>query len=61
MNLQGFAPRRIRDEELSQLACTHVVLGCERFQKLMGHKHISTTGLYCEVSDEMLRNAVELV
>ena len=30
-------------------------------QKLMGHKHISTTALYCEVSDDMLRNAVELV
>jgi len=30
-------------------------------QKLMGHKHISTTALYCDISDEMLRNAVELV
>jgi site-specific recombinase XerD len=30
-------------------------------QKLMGHKHISTTALYCEVSDDMLRSAVELV
>ena len=36
-------------------------VGMRTIQKLMGHKHISTTGLYCEVSDEMLRNAVELV
>jgi hypothetical protein len=30
-------------------------------RKLMGHQHISTTALYCDVSDEQLRNAVELV
>jgi integrase/recombinase XerD len=36
-------------------------VGMRTIQKLMGHKHISTTALYCEVSDEMLRNAVELV
>jgi len=30
-------------------------------QKLMGHRHIGTTSLYCDVSDETLRNAVELL
>ena len=30
-------------------------------QRLMGHRHIGTTALYCEVSDEVMRNAVELV
>jgi site-specific recombinase XerD len=36
-------------------------VGMRTIQKLMGHKHISTTALYCDVSDEQLRNAVELV
>jgi len=27
----------------------------------MGHKHIGTTALYCDVSDDTLRKAVELV
>jgi integrase/recombinase XerD len=36
-------------------------VGMRTIQKLMGHKHIGTTALYCEVSDEVLRNAVELV
>ena len=36
-------------------------VGMRTIQKLMGHKNISTTALYCDVSDEMLRNAVELV
>ncbi|MGA8434109.1 MAG: site-specific integrase, partial [Methyloceanibacter sp.] len=36
-------------------------VGMRTIQKLMGHKHISTTALYCDVSDDMLRNAVELV
>jgi len=27
----------------------------------MGRRHISTTALYCEVSEDMLRWAVELV
>jgi site-specific recombinase XerD len=30
-------------------------------QKLMAHRNIGTTALYCDVSDEMLRNAVELL
>jgi site-specific recombinase XerD len=30
-------------------------------QKLMGHKHIGTTALYCEVNEDLMRNAVELV
>ncbi len=28
-------------------------------QKLMGHKHIGTTALYCDVSDDKLRKAVQ--
>ncbi len=36
-------------------------VGMRTIQQLMGHKHISTTALYCDVSDEMLRQAVELV
>lgn len=36
-------------------------VGMRTIQKLMGHRHIGTTALYCEVSDETLRNAVELV
>ena len=36
-------------------------IGMRTIQMLMGHKHISTTALYCDVSDEQLRNAVELV
>jgi site-specific recombinase XerD len=30
-------------------------------QRLMGHKHIGTTALYCEVSEDTMRKAVELV
>ena len=36
-------------------------VGMRTIQRLMGHRHIGTTALYCEVSDTMLRNAVELV
>ena len=36
-------------------------VGMRTIQKLMGHQHISTTALYCDVSDDVLRNAVELV
>jgi integrase/recombinase XerD len=36
-------------------------VGMRTIQKLMGHRHIGTTALYCDVSDDMLRNAVELV
>jgi integrase/recombinase XerD len=36
-------------------------VGMRTIQKLMGHRHIGTTALYCEVSEETLRNAVELV
>ncbi len=36
-------------------------VGMKTIQKLMGHRHIGTTALYCEVSDETLRNAVELL
>jgi integrase/recombinase XerD len=36
-------------------------IGMRTIQKLMGHQHISTTALYCDVSDDTLRNAVELV
>lgn len=30
-------------------------------QKLMGHKNIQTTSVYVYASDDMLRNAVELI
>ena len=36
-------------------------IGMRTIQKLMGHRHIGTTALYCEVSDIVMRNAVELV
>jgi integrase/recombinase XerD len=36
-------------------------VGMRTIQKLMGHRNIGTTALYCEVSDETMRNAVELV
>jgi integrase/recombinase XerD len=36
-------------------------VGMRTIQKLMGHRHIGTTSLYCEVSDTAMRNAVELV
>jgi integrase len=35
-------------------------VGMRTIQKLMGHMDISTTSLYCDLSDEMLRNEVEL-
>ena len=34
-------------------------VGMKTIQKLMGHRHIGTTALYCEVSDETMRNAVD--
>jgi integrase/recombinase XerD len=37
------------------------LVGMRTIQKLMGHKHIGTTALYCDVSEDTLRNAVELV
>jgi integrase/recombinase XerD len=36
-------------------------IGMRTIQKLMGHRNIATTALYCEVSEEVMRNAVELV
>jgi integrase/recombinase XerD len=36
-------------------------VGMRTIQKLMGHRHIGTTALYCDVSDDVMRNAVELV
>jgi integrase/recombinase XerD len=36
-------------------------IGMRTIQKLMGHKYIGTTALYCDVSDDLLRNAVEVV
>lgn len=36
-------------------------VGMRTIQKLMGHRHIATTALYCEVSEDVMRNAVELV
>jgi integrase/recombinase XerD len=36
-------------------------VGMKTIQKLMGHRHIGTTALYCDVSDATMRNAVELL
>jgi integrase/recombinase XerD len=36
-------------------------VGMRTIQKLMGHKHIGTTALYCDVSETIMRGAVELV
>ena len=36
-------------------------IGMRTIQKLMGHRHIGTTALYCEVNEDLMRNAVELV
>lgn len=36
-------------------------VGMKTIQKLMGHRHIGTTALYCDVSEETLQKAVELV
>lgn len=36
-------------------------VGMRTIQRLMGHKHIGTTALYCDVSDAIMRSAVELV
>jgi site-specific recombinase XerD len=36
-------------------------VGMRTIQKLMGHRHIGTTALYCDVSEETVHNAVELV
>jgi len=33
-------------------------VGMRTIQRLMGHRHIGTTALYCEVSDEILRGEV---
>ena len=36
-------------------------VGMRTIQRLMGHRNIQTTALYCDVSDTVMRNAVELV
>jgi integrase/recombinase XerD len=36
-------------------------VGIRTIQKLMGHRYIGTTAPYCDVSEDTLRNAVELV
>jgi integrase/recombinase XerD len=36
-------------------------VGMRTIQRLMGHRNIGTTALYCDVSDQAMRNAVELV
>jgi integrase/recombinase XerD len=35
-------------------------VGMRTIQRLMGHKHIGTTALYCEVSEAAMRSAIEL-
>lgn len=36
-------------------------VGMKTIQRLMGHKNIATTAIYCEVSEATMRSAVELV
>lgn len=36
-------------------------VGMKTIQRLMGHKNIATTALYCEVSEKIMRGAVELL
>ena len=36
-------------------------VGMKTIQRLMGRKNITTTALYCDISDQTMRNAVELV
>mgnify|MGYP001552956826 CR=1 FL=1 len=36
-------------------------VGMRTIQKLMGHQHIATTAIYCDVSDDVLHRAVNLV
>ena len=36
-------------------------VGMKTIQKLMGHKHIGATALYCDISDDQLQKAVELL
>jgi len=36
-------------------------VGMKTIQRLMGHKNIATTAVYCEVSDTVMRGAVELI
>jgi len=36
-------------------------VGMRTIQRLMGHRNIQTTALYCDVSDDTMRNAVKLV
>jgi integrase/recombinase XerD len=59
--LAGSGHFRIQGGGRSRRGLNAKGVGMRTIQKLMGHKHISTTALYCDVSDEMLRSAVELV
>jgi len=36
-------------------------VGMKTIQRLMGHKNIQTTAMYCEVSEAVMRGAVELI
>jgi integrase/recombinase XerD len=36
-------------------------VGMKTIQRLMGHKNIATTALYCEVSEAVMRSAVDLI
>jgi integrase/recombinase XerD len=36
-------------------------VGMKTIQRLMGHRNIATTAMYCEVSDAVMRGAVELI
>jgi len=36
-------------------------IGMRTIQRLMGHKHIETTAIYCDVSEPLMRRAVNLL
>jgi integrase/recombinase XerD len=36
-------------------------IGMRTIQQLLGHANIATTALYCDVTDEQLANAVNLI
>jgi integrase/recombinase XerD len=56
LNTSSHSGRRSFATRLNQMG-----VGMKTIQKLMGHRHIGTTALYCDVSDDQLRNAVESI
>jgi integrase/recombinase XerD len=41
--------------------CNEMGIGMRTIQQLLGHANIATTALYCDVTDEQLANAVNLI